>query len=105
MTIPEPSLRLDFGKHRVGPGKIALLEAIIETGSIRAAASALGVSYPKSSRLIKELNETFDGPIVVTRAGGSDRGGASVTPFGERLITAYRAAEVAVQDTVSGYFS
>jgi molybdate transport system regulatory protein len=46
MTDTRFSIRLDLtGVDRIGPGKIALLEAIRTKGSITAAARHLGMSY------------------------------------------------------------
>ena len=95
------SLRLDWGPHRLGPGKVALLEAIAEAGSIRAAAQALGLSYPKASRLVRELNAALAAPLVSTRAGGAERGGAEVTALGRSAVGAYRAAEAAAHAAAS----
>ena len=47
------TLRVDFGKDRaVGPGKIRLLEAIRDTGSITKAGVALGMSYRRAWLLV-----------------------------------------------------
>jgi len=47
------SIRLDLTSgDRIGPGKIALLEAIQATGSISAAARSLGMSYGLAMRRI-----------------------------------------------------
>ena len=40
----------------VGPGKIALLEAVDKTGSITAAAKSLDMSYRRAWLLLDELN-------------------------------------------------
>jgi hypothetical protein len=49
MTNPHLSIRLDFANgDRIGPGKIALLEAIQAKGSITAAALDLGMSYRRA---------------------------------------------------------
>ena len=43
------TLRVDLGKDRaIGPGKIRLLEAIRDTGSITKAGIALGMSYRRA---------------------------------------------------------
>ena len=43
------SIRLDLPNgNQIGPGKIALLEAILAEGSIRAAARYLGMSYRRA---------------------------------------------------------
>jgi molybdate transport system regulatory protein len=80
------------GRGDVGPGKIALLSAIRDTGSISAAARSLELSYKKAWELIDELNGMFKTPVVETRIGGSERGGAQVTPLGARLIAIYEEA-------------
>ena len=87
------------GRGDVGPGKIALLSAIQETGSISAAARSLELSYKKAWELIDELNGMFKEPVVETRIGGSERGGAQVTPLGKRLIAIYEEAAAAANKT------
>ncbi|MFZ1680439.1 MAG: LysR family transcriptional regulator, partial [Rhizobiaceae bacterium] len=60
------SLRLDFDQGRLGPGKIALLEQIAETGSISAAARALAMSYKRAWDLVEAVNRVFPEPLVST---------------------------------------
>ncbi|GJD65320.1 winged helix-turn-helix domain-containing protein [Methylobacterium frigidaeris] len=92
--MPSLSIRIDLGPEiRVGPGKIRLLEAIAEHGSISAAGRALGMSYRRAWMLVDELNRSFSEPVVEGQVGGRSGGGAHVTPFGERLIACYRAIE------------
>ena len=92
------SIRLDLPSGgRVGPGKIALLEAIAEAGSIAGAARALGMSYPRAWGLVEAL-DTALGTAAVTRApGGQKGGGAALTAAGQALIDRYRAVEQAAQ--------
>ena len=88
------TLRVDLGKDRaVGPGKIRLLEAILDTGSITKAGAALGMSYRRAWLLVDDMNNCFREPVVAAQAGGSHGGGAALTAFGERLIDQYRAIE------------
>ena len=87
--MPKLLLKLDFNSHRLGPGKIALLEAIIATGSISAAAKTMDMSYRRAWALINELNNMFTKPCVESATGGVGGGGATVTEFGKRLIAAY----------------
>ena len=85
------SLRIDLpGGARLGPGKAALLEAIAGHGSLAAAARALGLSYPKAKRLTDEMNAAFSAPLVTTRHGGQERGGAALTPTGADVLDLYR---------------
>ena len=92
--MPRLTLRIDFDDQRaIGPGKVRLLELIKETGSISAAGRAMNMSYRRAWLLVDALNQTFRLPVVETRGGGKGGGGASITPFGVRLVTEYRSME------------
>lgn len=85
------SLRLDLpGGARIGPGKVALLAAIAEAGSIRGAAARLGMSYPRALKLIEEMNAALRTPVIAAKAGGPRGGGATLTGTGTRLVAAYQ---------------
>lgn len=77
----------------IGPGKVALLEAITATGSISAAARSLGMSYRRAWLLVDELNRALMKPAVLAGAGGRHGGGAALTPEGEELVRRYRSVE------------
>ena len=94
------TLRLDFATSpkaprtgRVGPGKIALLEAVAQEGSISAAARVLGLSYRRAWLMIDEMNQLFRDPVVTAGAGGAKGGQASLTALGSRLVRTYRELE------------
>lgn len=55
----------------IGPGKIELLRAVAEHGSISAAARALGMGYKRAWSLLDELQRACPVPILETAAGGS----------------------------------
>jgi len=87
-------LRLDKGHLKaVGPGKIALLEAIMETGSISAAARHLKMSYRRAWLLVDDLNHQLRHPAVYRETGGKNGGSSQVTPAGEKLVRLYREIE------------
>ena len=88
------TLRLDFATgSRLGPGKIALLEAIDRLGSIAAAGREFGMSYRRAWLLTDEVNRTFDKPLVEARGGGKNGGGAALTPRGKEIVRLYRSVE------------
>lgn len=91
--MPTALLKLDFNGHRLGAGKVELLEHIVETGSISAAAKKMKMSYRRAWLLIDELNQMFAKPCVESSTGGAGGGGAKVTEFGRKIITAFRALE------------
>ncbi len=77
----------------IGPGKIDLLRAVGETRSIAAAARSLGVPYKRAWLLIDSLTQGFGRPVVEAATGGKGGGGATLTPLGLQLVTAYDALE------------
>jgi molybdate transport system regulatory protein len=100
------SVRLRFDDDaRLGPGKIALLEAIGRTGSIAAAGREMGMSYRRAWLLIDSLNRMFDAPVVDASPGGANGGGATLTALGLDLVAAYRAMEGEAVRAVERHFS
>jgi len=94
MMTPLIRFRIDFTDNvNLGPGKIALLEAIKSTGSISDAARALGMSYRRAWILANSLKQGFTEAVIVSATGGKGGGGARVTAFGEMLIDQYRMLE------------
>ncbi len=77
----------------IGPGKVQLLEAIEQTGSITAAAKSLDMSYRRAWLLLDELNRALKQPAVDSAKGGSSGGGSGLTPLGRELIETYRRIE------------
>lgn len=98
----KPRVQFRIRIHRdadiaIGPGRIALLEAIVQTGSITAAAQHLGMSYRRAWLLIDELNRSLRRPAVESASGGARGGGTVVTEAGEEIIGRYRRIEAAAQ--------
>ena len=93
--VVDVAVRLQVAGHRaIGPGKIRLLELIEEHGSISAAGREMEMAYSHAWTLVNSLNETFVEPVVDSRPGGVDGGGARLTPFGTELVRRFRAIEV-----------
>jgi len=84
-------LRIESGDERfLGPGRLELLENIIETGSISQAAKQMGMSYKKAWDLVNSINQHTIEPIVSTQTGGEKGGGTIVTEEGIQLIVAFK---------------
>ena len=95
-------LRIRKGEHvAIGPGKIALLEAIQQTGSITSAAKCLSMSYRRAWLLVDEMNACMRQPVVETETGGRKGGGSKLTSTGEAVITQYRAIERRAEEAVT----
>jgi molybdenum-dependent DNA-binding transcriptional regulator ModE len=77
---------------RIGPGKAALLESVRTSGSISAAARAMGMDYKRAWLLIDSLNRAFDTPVVERVTGGPApsrrlrRGAPAPDPCGLRRL-------------------
>jgi len=105
MASPRLSIRIDLASgDRIGPGKIALLEAIRSTGSISAGARSLGMSYRRAWLLVEEINHALREPAVTAETGGRSGGGAALTPVGERVVDLYRAIETHARTAAGGEF-
>jgi len=90
----EPAIRILFGASTsLGPGKIALLEAIARCGSISAAAREMEMSYRRAWLLVEAMNHAFQQAVVQAAVGGKRGGGAVITPFGLDLLGRYREIE------------
>ena len=87
-------LRVVKGRTRaIGPGKIALLEAIRDTGSISAAARKLRMSYRRAWMLVDDLNRRVSSAVVEAAPGVRFGGGTTLSPTGHKLVGLYREIE------------
>ena len=97
-TNAQPEVRFRMRIRRadaiaLGPGKVALLGAVKEHGSISAAARSLDMSYRRAWLLMDELNRSLKSPATVSEHGGQRGGGSVLTPVGEEIIRLYRDIE------------
>ncbi|MFZ9406372.1 MAG: winged helix-turn-helix domain-containing protein [Burkholderiaceae bacterium] len=113
------SIRLRLGgTARIGPGKIALLEAIAACSQLTEAARVMGMSARRAWLLIDSLNQVFDQALVtrIPVSPGEGEGTRSDAPFaqddrlqltslGEDLVRAYRAVETVTENEVSRQFA
>jgi len=93
-VVAQFRLRIKVGEEvAIGPGKIAILEAIAETGSISAAGRKLRMSYRRAWLLVDQMNHYFNEPVVFTTLGGAQGGGSALTETGTEVIRLYRTIE------------
>jgi molybdate transport system regulatory protein len=81
------------GAFALSGWRVGLLEAVAETGSISAAAERVGLSYRRAWGKIREMEEGLGVRLVETRVGGSQGGGAELTPVARDYMARYRAFE------------
>lgn len=73
----------------VGQGRIKLLKAIENEGSLSKAAKSMGISYKKAWRLIEAVNKSAKKKVVIKTVGGQKGGGTVITPYGKQLMEAF----------------
>src|SRR6266851_9205788 len=100
-VVLRPRLRVMCGREiALGPGRVDLLEFIGETGSLRAAAARMGMSYMRAWTLVKYTNRCFSKPVVEVVRGGKTGGGAKLTEAGREVVGLYRRMEKQSQRAV-----
>ncbi len=73
----------------LGEGRVRLLKAIADTGSLSKAANAIDMSYKKAWNLLDSMNKAAQEPLVITSIGGKGGGGANVTAYGIKVIKTF----------------
>ncbi len=69
--------------------RLRLLALVGETGSLAAAAGAMGLSYRRAWGKVKELEANLGYPLVRSEGGGAGGGHTQLTPEGRALLEAY----------------
>ena len=73
-----------------------LLFLLSDHYSIHKGCACTGIAYSKAWEMINQLERNLGYPVVDRRRGGKGGGGTSLTPEGERFLTAYQAFEETV---------
>mgnify|MGYP000259439207 CR=1 FL=1 len=77
------------GDILLGEGRVSLLKAIDETGSLSKAAKSIGMSYKKAWSLIDAVNKRAEKPVTSSSIGGKGGGGAELTEYGKSLVETF----------------
>jgi molybdate transport system regulatory protein len=56
----------------------------------------MAMSYRRAWLLVDTMNRCFREPVVASATGGPGGGGASLTPFGRRVLARFRTMEARV---------
>jgi len=80
--------------------RVALLEAIAETGSITAGAEKMNVPYRVAWQKVREIEDRLGKSVVETQTGGPGGGGAQLTPTGERYVRQFHEFADGLHDVV-----
>ncbi|OGD55075.1 hypothetical protein A3K78_07850 [Candidatus Bathyarchaeota archaeon RBG_13_52_12] len=74
-----------------GPGVYSLLKRIMEVGTLKEAATELGMSYRYAWGLIKKAEDKLGEPLLTAHKGGrSGGGGAELTERGKQFLVEFQ---------------
>ncbi len=82
-------LALRIGMGEISNRRMQLLAAVHDTGSISAAAKAIGMTYKAAWDAVDAVNNLAKEPLVTTQHGGAGGGGAQLTRYGVSLVQAF----------------
>ena len=101
----KPMIRImlcdDAGERFFGEGPCRLLHQIEETGSLRAAAQAMGLSYSKALRIVKRAEKELGFTLTCKTIGGRGGGGSILTEEARIFLERYEAYRDACVQTDS----
>ena len=105
----EYKIWLDYRGRAFGDGPARLLDGVERAGSLRKAATELGMSYNKAWRILHAAEQRLGFALLDRSVGGSLGGGSHLTPQAQDLLTRYRAlavdADKALQEVFAQHFS
>ncbi len=88
------------GRIALSDWRVELLELVGETGSLAAAAKRLHVPYRTAWYKLKELEECWGVPLLVTASGGVAGGGSWLTTEAQELISRFRRISADIHQIV-----
>ena len=94
----------ESGRPLLGNGRIQILLAVEETGSLNAAAKALGMSYRGAWCRISNTEKRLGARLLERTVGGKAGGGSHLTPFARTIIERFNALQRAVEKEADRLF-
>ena len=88
-AVTKITLLDEIGEKFFGEGPGRLLHGVEETGSLRAAANAMGMAYSKALRILKNAENALGFPLTERSTGGKNGGGSTLTPEGKEWLRRY----------------
>ena len=92
------------GKGALSRWRVQLLEAIDETGSIRAAATQKKITYNLAWHRLDEMEQALDVRLVDRQRGGPKGGSAQLTASGRDYVTRFNRFADALDATIARHF-
>lgn len=93
------------GRVAMSDYRARLLEEVRRSGSLAAAAEAMGLSYRRAWGKVRELEAHLGCAVMQSEKGGSHGGGSHLTPQGEDLLRRYEAFQQACAVVVADAYA
>jgi molybdate transport system regulatory protein len=84
--------------------RVKLLEAIDQAGSISGGATEMNVPYRIAWQKIHEMETRLGQKLIETQIGGSDGGGATLTPLAQSYIQKFNQFQQEIQTLLQTQF-
>jgi len=94
----------DKGHVVFGGGRMKILQAVQDLGSLNKAAKALKMSYRAAWGKIKTTEERLGLKLINSQIGGGSRGGSQLTAEGLALLDKYNTLQSELRDISNKYF-
>jgi molybdate transport system regulatory protein len=84
--------------------RVALLQAVQDTGSISAAAQRMGIPYHRAWDKIHECEQRLGVSLLSTQTGGAGGGGARLTAEGADLVSRFQTFNHGLDELIRARF-
>lgn len=88
----------DGGEKFFGEGPYRLLKETEKTGSLRCAASNMGMAYSKAMRILSTAEENLGFKLTYRKIGGKGGGGSHLTEEAKGLLEKYEKYKAACNE-------
>jgi molybdate transport system regulatory protein len=92
------------GEVALSEWRMALLEAVEETGSLSHAAERIGVPYRTAWYKIKDIEESLGVKLLDTQSGGPEGGHSELSPEARDLLARFRRVTAGIAELVEARF-
>jgi molybdate transport system regulatory protein len=92
------------GRVAISEWRATLLDAVVETGSLAAAAARLRVPYRTAWTRLREVEAGLGFKVLETQSGGADGGGSTLTPAALDALARFHAVADGVDALVDARF-
>ncbi len=103
--VPRINLWLERdGQVALSSWRVRLLQAIAETGSIKASAASMSVGYSLAWQRLHEMEQLIGVQLVERHRGGAHGGRASLTPVAQAYVAQFEKWKQEVDAEVARRF-